>query len=259
MMRRALWLLESVVVVVVAIVLWQWWAATQHPLYFVEPTTIWHTIRYRWLSGTPSKLSTAIEPSLKRVLVGWFLAAVVGVAVGVAVGAYRPLAPYVDPLVHFLRSLPPPAILPVFLVLFGIGDRMKIYFIAFGVVWPILLNTIRGVRSVPELQIETGRVFGIGRTRRLLAIIIPAASPQIFAGLRIALSLSLVLMVISELVAASGGIGYEILQGQATFDFPNMWAGIVVVGVVGVLLNALLSAAESVALGWHRGARRAAQ
>jgi ABC-type nitrate/sulfonate/bicarbonate transport system permease component len=259
MTRKALRLLESVVVVVVVVALWQWWTSTQHPLYFVEPTTIWHTIRDRWLSGTPSKLSTAIEPSLKRVLAGWFLAAVIGIAVGVAVGAYRPLAPYVDPLVHFLRSLPPPAILPVFLVLFGIGDRMKIYFIAFGVVWPILLNTIRGVRSVPELQIETGRVFGISRSRRLLAIVIPAASPQIFAGLRIALSLSLVLMVISELVAASGGIGYEILQGQATFDFPNMWAGIVVVGVVGVLLNALLSAVESVALGWHRGARRAAQ
>lgn len=259
MTRRLIWSLESVIVVVIAVALWQWWTATHHPLYFVEPSTIWHTIRDRWLSGTPSKVTTAILPSLKRVLAGWFIATFVGVAVGVAIGAYRPLAPYIDPLIHFLRSLPPPAILPVFLVLFGIGDRMKIIFIAFGVVWPILLNTVRGVRSVPELQLETGRVFGIGRVRQLFAIVLPAASPQIFAGLRIALSLALVLMVISELVAASGGIGYEILQGQASFDFPNMWAGIVVVGVVGVTLNALLSAVESLALGWHRGARRAAQ
>jgi len=93
----------------------------------------------------------------------------------------------------------------------------------------------------------------------LFQIILPAAAPQIFAGLRIALSLALVLMVISEMVAASGGIGFEILQGQAGFDFPGMWAGIVVVGVVGLLLNAVLSLVEGFALAWHRGARTASQ
>ena len=259
MMRRGVGAFESIAVVVVGVLLWQWYVSAEHPLYFVTPETIWHTLRTGWFSATPSKFSTAIWPSLRRVLIGWGLAALFGIAAGVAIGAYRPLAPYVDPLVHFLRSLPPPAILPVFLVLFGIGDRMKIIFIAFGIVWPVLLNTIRGVRSVPELQIETGRVFGVGPVRRLFAIVLPAAAPQIFAGLRIALSLALVLMVISEMVAASGGIGYEILQGQANFDFPNMWAGIVVVGVVGVLLNAVLSIVEAGALGWHRGARSAAR
>ena len=155
--------LESLILVVVLVGLWQWYTAAHHPLYFTPPGDIWRTIREHWLSGQPSKLRTAVEPSLRRVLIGWLIAAVVGVAVGVAIGATRWLAPYVDPLVHFLRSLPPPAILPVFLVLFGIGDRMKIIFIAFGIVWPILLNTIRGVRSVPVLQLETGRVFASGR------------------------------------------------------------------------------------------------
>jgi ABC-type nitrate/sulfonate/bicarbonate transport system permease component len=251
--------LESLILVVVLVALWQWYTQANHPLYFTTPAGIWTDLRAHWFTGTPNKLRTALEPSIRRVAIGWLIAAVVGIGLGVAIGASRKLAPYVDPLVHFLRSLPPPAILPIFLVLFGIGDRMKIIFIAFGIVWPVLLNTIRGVRSVPALQIETGRVFGVGRTRRLLQIVLPAAAPQIFAGLRVALSLALVLMVISEMVAASGGIGFEILQGQASFDFPGMWAGIVVVGVVGVLLNALLSAVEHFALGWHRGARMAAQ
>ena len=254
--RRLLAALESVVLVVALLVFWQVYTASVHPLYFTTPATIWSTLVHQWFAGTPSKVVTAIAPSLERVVVGWLLASVVAIAVGVAVGLVRPLAPYVDPVVDFLRSLPPPAILPVFLVLFGIGNEMKVLFIAFGVAWPVLLNTIRGVRSVPRLQLDTARVFGVGPGRRLFAIVIPAASPMIFAGLRIALALALVLMVISEMVAASGGIGYEILQGQANFDFPNMWAGIVVVGVVGVLSNALLSLAEHFVLGWHRGSRK---
>lgn len=249
---------ESVVLVVVLLVFWQVYTATQHPLYFTTPQTILSTLQHQWFAGDPSKIATALLPSLERVVAGWFLAAALAIALGVAIGLVRALGPYVDPVVDFLRSLPPPAILPVFLVLFGVGDRMKILFIAFGVAWPVLLNTIRGVRSVPRLQLETARVFGVNAVRRLFNIVLPAAAPMIFAGLRIALALALVLMVISEMVAASGGIGYEILLGQANFNFPNMWAGIVVVGIVGVLSNALLSLAEHLMLGWHRGSRKEA-
>lgn len=254
--RRLLAALESIVLVVALLVFWQGYTAIRHPLYFTTPRTIVTTLEHKWFEGHPSKVTTAIVPSLERTVGGWLLASAVAIAIGIVIGLVRALGPYVDPVVDFLRSLPPPAILPVFLVLFGVGDRMKVLFIAFGVAWPVLLNTIRGVRSVPRLQLETAQVFGVSPIQRLVNIVVPASSPMIFAGLRISLALALVLMVISEMVAASGGIGYEILQGQANFDFPNMWAGIVVVGIVGVLSNALLSLAEHFVLGWHRGSRK---
>lgn len=254
--RRLLEALERIVLVLALLAAWQAYTALRHPLYFTTPAAIWSTLQHQWFTGSPDKVRTALEPSLARVVAGWALASVAAIVLGVTIGLVRALAPYVDPVVDFMRSLPPPAILPAFLVLFGIGNEMKVLFIAFGVAWPVLLNTIRGVRSVPRLQLETARVFGVGPGRRLANIVLPAASPMIFAGLRIALSLALVLMVISEMEAASGGIGYEILQGQANFNFPNMWAGIVVVGVVGVLANALLGLLEFFVLGWHRGSMK---
>ena len=125
-----------------------------------------------------------------------------------------------------MRAVPPPVILPVFLILLGIGDGMKVAFIAFGVVWPILLNTVKGVRSVEPMQLETATAFRLTGVRRLGILILPAASPDIFAGLRISLSLALVLMVISEMIAAGSGIGFRILNSQATFNIAGMWAAI---------------------------------
>jgi len=132
---------------------------------------------------------------------------------------------------------------------------MKVAFIAFGVVWPILLNTVKGVRSVEPMQLETAAAFRLTGMRRLGILILPAASPDIFAGLRISLSLALVLMVISEMIAAGSGIGFRILNSQATFNIAGMWAAIGVLALSGVVFNALFSILESRVLRWHGTAR----
>ena len=240
---------------------WQVVTSVRQSFFFPTVTQILSEARRAWLSGPASSafLTPAfrqdILPSLERLLAGWLLAVVLGIALGTAIGLRRNLADYLNPIVEFLRSLPPPALIPPFLVVLGIGSGMKIVLIAVGVVWPILLNTIDGVRTVDPTLLDTGRAFQVGRLRRLTMIVLPAAAPKIFAGLRLSLSLSLILMVISEMVAASAGIGYQIVQAQRSFAMTQMWAGILLLGVLGYALNSGLLIFERRALAWHSGAR----
>jgi len=240
---------------------WQLATVGGRSIFFPTLTEILAQARTSWLSGPASSafltsaVGSDVVPSLGRLLGGWLLAVVVGVSVGTAIGLVRNLADYLDPVIEFVRAIPPPAMIPPFLVVLGLGSDMKIALIAVGVVWPILLNTIDGVRSVDPVLVDTGRTLRTGRLRRLAFIVLPSASPRIFAGLRVSLSLSLILMVISEMVAATGGIGFTIVQAERSFAIRQMWAGILLLGVLGYLLNSLLLLVERHVLAWHRGAR----
>jgi ABC-type nitrate/sulfonate/bicarbonate transport system permease component len=240
---------------------WQLATTGGRSIFFPPLTEILAQARRSWLSGPASSLfltpavASDVVPSLGRLLGGWLLAVVAGVSVGTAIGLVRNLADYLDPVIEFVRAIPPPALIPPFIVVLGLGSDMKIALIAVGVVWPILLNTIDGVRSVDPVLVDTGRTLRTGRPRRLAYIVLPSAAPRIFAGLRVSLSLSLILMVISEMVAATGGIGFTIVQAERSFAIKQMWAGIVLLGVLGYLLNTLLLLVERRVLAWHRGAR----
>lgn len=210
---------------------------------------LWET----WLSS-PTAWTESLAPSLGRLLAGWLGAAVIGVTVGTVIGLSRRARDYVEPIFDFLRAIPPPALLPLFIVLLGIGDGMKVAIIGFGVLWPILLNTVDGVSSVEPLHRDTGRVYRIGRLDAVTRIVLPAAAPKIFAGLRIGLSIAVILMVISEMVATVNGVGFELVQAQRSFRTLDVWAGIVLLGMIGWALNAALAAVEHAVLGWHRAA-----
>ncbi|GAC1655071.1 MAG: ABC transporter permease [Candidatus Dormibacteraceae bacterium] len=253
--RKLMPVAEGLAILALILTVWQVWAmsAQPPPVYYPTPTRIATSAWVYWLSV--GGLSRDVFPSLARVLEGWALAAVFGIAVGTAIGLFRRIGHFVDPVIQFMRALPPPVILPVFLILLGIGDGMKVAFIAFGVVWPILLNTVKGVRSVEPMQLETASAFRLTGLRRLGLLVLPAASPDIFAGLRISLSLALVLMVISEMIAAGSGIGFRILNSQATFNIAGMWAAIGVLALAGVAFNAFFSVLESQLLRWHSTAR----
>ena len=151
---------------------------------------------------------------------------------------------------------PPPALLPITIILLhSIGDRQKIGFIGFFCLFPVLLNTIDGVRGIDPTLTDTARVYGIRGLDRLRRIVLPAASPQIFAGMRTSLSLAVILMVISEMVASTNGIGFFVLQSQRSFAIPEMWSGILLLGILGYLLNLVFALVEGRALAWHRGGR----
>ncbi|MCI2420372.1 ABC transporter permease [Saccharopolyspora sp. K220] len=240
-----------------AIVVWELLTrAAQNP-FFPPPTQIVGAAARNWFSGPASSLFltdtvfTDLLASLGRIAAGWLVAVVLGVGLGTLLGRSRTALDYFGPVMAFMRAIPPPVLVPVFLVLLGIGTQMQITVIVFGVMWPILLNTVDGVRSVDQVKVDTARSFRIPRAHWVFGVVLPAATPKIFAGLRVSLSLALVLMVVSELVGSTNGIGYRLMFDQRQFDFPAMWAGIVLLGVLGYVLNTLLLAVERRALSWQ--------
>ena len=230
-------------------------------IFFPPPSEIVQRAVALWLSGPPARLFLSdsvfqdVLPSLLRLLGGWALAVAVGVPLGILIGRSRNLSDLVNPTLQFLRAIPGPALIPVFIILLGTESTMRVTLIAFGSVWPILLNTIEGTRTVDPLQLDTAPAFRLPRDARLWRIVLPAAMPKIFAGMRVSLSLAVILMVVSELVASTNGIGYRIQNAQIMFLLTDMWCGIVLLALIGYTLNWLFLKFEDQALGWHRGAR----
>lgn len=247
-----------------AVGLWQFLTTIVVPAdyepYFPPPGTVAGTLYETWFSGPVSRgflTATAVEhllPSLGRLLGGWALAAVIGIPVGVALGRSKHAIEYVQPLIHFARSIPATTLIPVFIVLFKFSTTMRVSVIVFGVVWPILLTAMDGARKVEPGYLGVARVFRLSRPVRLLLIIVPAAAPRIFAGLRISLSLSIILMVTSELVGATDGIGFFLSNAKKGFQLPEMWSAILLLGALGYLLNTALLVFERRILGWYHNA-----
>ncbi|WP_250037249.1 ABC transporter permease [Paractinoplanes maris] len=206
---------------------------------------------------TLDRLTADVVPSLLRLLAGFALAAVIGVAIGITIGLNRRVRATVEPVLEFFRAVPPPVLVPVIMLFAGIGDGMKVIVIVLGCVWPVLLNTVEGVRAVDSVQLDTAKAYGISGPARLGRVILPAASPQIAAGLRQALSIAIILMVISEMFAASNGLGFTIVQFQRSFAIPEMWSGIILLGLLGFALSLLFRLAEGRVLRWYHGLREA--
>jgi len=173
--------------------------------------------------------------------------------VGVLLGIWPVAAALCEPLIHLGRSLPTPALLGVFFFLFGTGGTPKVLLIAFGVVWPILFNTVDGVQSIGTVRGKVLDVFKIPAWRALPRVVLAGAAPKIFAGARVALSLSLILMIISELQKSRNGLGYLLVTTQRNFDYVAFWTVLVTLAVVGVVLNVVFVRVERRVLAWHRG------
>lgn len=203
-----------------------------------------------------ARLTSDVLPSIARLLLGYAGAVVAGVGLGVPLGARPRLRALLEPVLELFRAIPPPALVPVFLLLFGIGTPMKLLVIVSGAVWPILLNTIEGVRAVDEVLSDTCRCYGIAGGTRLRVLVLGAAGPQIVTGMRQALSIAIILMVISEMFASSSGLGFAIVDFQRGFSIPEMWSGILLLGLLGFALSLGFRAFESRALRWYHGQRR---
>jgi ABC-type nitrate/sulfonate/bicarbonate transport system permease component len=237
------------------LVVWGLASAGSETYYFPPLTDILSTFADTWLF---ERVGSDVVPSLVRMGLGFGIAVVVAISTGLLLGLSQRSRRAAAPIVEFLRAIPPPALLPFAILVIGVGDSMKVFIIAFVCVWPILLNTIDGVTGVDPTLRETTRVYGITGLDHLRRVMLPAASPQIFAGMRTSLSLALILMVISEMVASTNGIGYFVLQSQRTFAIPEMWSGILLLGILGYTLNGAFVLIERRVLRWHRGARASA-
>jgi ABC-type nitrate/sulfonate/bicarbonate transport system permease component len=232
-----------------------WWivSAGSENFYFPPLQTIVQTFAKLWFS--PHALSDVV-PSLWRFAVGYLAASFLGIAIGIPVGASRNLRNVLEPVLEFLRAIPPPVLVPVLILFAGIGNEMKALVIVFGCIWPVLLNTVAGVRSLDEVLAETVRSYRIGPLARLWHFTLPGASPLIFTGLRQALPIGIILMVVSEMFAASDGIGFALVQYQRTFALPEMWSAIILLGIIGIVLSFIFRAIETRVLGWYHGLRQ---
>jgi ABC-type nitrate/sulfonate/bicarbonate transport system permease component len=198
---------------------------------------------------------THLLTTLRRFLEGYLLAAVIAVSAGVALGYFRFAHSLLEMLIEFLRPMPSVAIIPVAILLLGIGDSMIVAVTVYASMWPILVNTIDGVRRIERTLIDTGRTFGLGRRRTLWQIVLPAASPYIVTGLRISLSIALILVTTAEMIAGSRGLGFFILDEERSLHSSNMYAGVILVAALGYSLNRLFIALEKQAMRWHHGMR----
>lgn len=201
------------------------------------------------------RMVTDVLPSLGRLGVGYGAAIVAGIALGVAIGVQRTLRTLLEPVLEFLRAIPPPVLVPILILFAGIGSGMKVLVIVSGCLWPILLNTVEGVRGIDGVLADTCRGYRIGGRLRLWHLVLRSASPQIVTGARQALSIGIILMVISEMRASSNGLGFTIVQFQRGFAIPEMWSGVLLLGLLGVLLSLLFRLVEHRVLRWYHGIR----
>ncbi len=204
-------------------------------------------------------LAREVLPSAARVGAGLAIGIVLGAGIGLAIGYFRALDPWLRPILEFLRALPAVTVLPAALLLLGSTDTMRVSIIVFGCTPPVLLAAIDGARRVDQLLLDTARVNGLSARQTVARVIVPAALPQVFAGVRVALGVALIMMVISELLAANNGLGAFIQRNQRLFNTANVYAGVLVIGVLAWLFTAAMLKLENRVLRWHRGWRGLAE
>jgi len=193
------------------------------------------------------ELWTNLQHTLVSALTGWVGAAVVGVALGMALGLFRPLWTYSMASIEVVRALPIVAFVPVAVLLLGFTSKMEIAIAFIAALWPIVLNTFAGVRAIGPRTVEVGRVLRLSRRDQIWKLRLPAATSHIIVGLRLGLTLALVLTLVSEMVGNPAGLGFALIQKGQALQPEQMFAYLVVVGACGIALNAVLLTAARLA------------
>jgi ABC-type nitrate/sulfonate/bicarbonate transport system permease component len=250
---RTLAIAAEIAVPIAILVAWQLWTAHAHSVKFPRLSTILVDFQKQWLFAD---FGTHVVPSLERIGLGFAIGVLAGVLLGLPLGLSPLLRRIAMPHIEYWRAMPPPALLPISVVLLrSIGNSQKVAFIAFFCLFPVLLNTIDAVRSIDLTLVDTARSFRVPWNERIRRLVLPAALPQIMAGMRNSLALAVIMMVLSEYFAATNGVGYVLLISKNTFQLGPMWAAILLIGILGYLLNTLFLLVERRVLAWHRGWR----
>ena len=246
--RRALWLGGSVLVAAAFVVSWQFVADHRwvSPVFLPGPDRAWGAL-VRGLSR--GVLTANLLGTVQRMILGWLIASFVGIAIGAAIGTSRRLRIYLGPLLEFLRPLPASATIPVAIAVLGLSDRMVLAVVAFGSLWPVLLATVHGFATVEPRLYEVARVLQLSRSATVLRIALPSAAPDILVGMRLGLTVALILSVVCEMLAAREGLGNWILLAARSFRAPDLYAGVILLGAVGYASSVLLASVESWVVG----------
>ena len=230
-----------------------WWLAAHRgwvsKVFLPTPEAAWASLADGLAGG---ELAAYTAATLGRMLLGWGLAALLGVALGALIGSSASARAWLQPMLEFLRPLPASAVMPLAITLFGLSGGMVLAVVAFGAMWPVLLATLHGLASVHPRLTEVAAALQLTRTETLLKIGLPQALPDILAALRLALTVSLIVSVVGEMIASQPGLGQAILLAARAFRASELFAGIVLLGAIGFASNALLALAERRLLRWQR-------
>lgn len=224
--------------------IWQFVGDTRSP-YFPPPLEWARALADRAATGD---LIPALIATFQSVAIALVLATVLGVCIGGLIGASQPLARCLGPILEFLRTLPPPTIVPVTALIIGVSDSMKLFVIVFAAIWPILLNTTAGVRALHPVLRETARSLQLSLSARLYKIFLPALLPAILTGVRIAAPLAIIVSLLAEMLTLMPGLGQLLLMAQRNFAAAEVFGLLVVVGLFGFILNAILATIEGLIL-----------
>jgi len=226
--------LRGLIPLVLLLALWQV-AGSADALSFPRPDT-WLTAIERM--NDEGVLLPALRQTLWTFLLSLIVATIVGALAGMAIGSSRRLDRAVSPLLDFFRTLPPPAIVPVAVLLLGATLTMSITVVVLAIVWPILLNTVNAMRGIPAVRLEMSRTLGLSRFERLRKIVLPSLAPGIMLGVQISVSISLVVTLLVDILGAGEGAGQLLVIRQQTFDAPAVWGLLLIIGAFGYLINA---------------------
>jgi ABC-type nitrate/sulfonate/bicarbonate transport system permease component len=244
------WRLISFAVAAGFVALWQLivdWRLVS-PVFLPGPDRAWSAL-VRGFSG--GDLLEKLNGTLWHMALGWFLASLAGIIVGALIGSSRAMRSYLAPTLEFLRPLPVSAIIPVAIALFGLTQGMALFVIAFGAIWPTLLATVHGFAAVEPRLYEVARVLHLSRLAVILKIALPSATPDILSGMRLSLTVALILSVVCEMLAGLDGLGHWVLLSARSFRSADLFAGVILLGAIGYATALMMSAIERRLLVWR--------
>ncbi|HMO45957.1 MAG TPA: ABC transporter permease [Rubrivivax sp.] len=230
-----------------------WWGASHQgwisKMFLPTPEATLDKLQSGLASGD---LASFTEATVGRMVEGWLLASLFGVALGALIGVSQRARGYLQPTLEFVRPLPASAMLPLAIALFGLSANMVLSVVAFGAMWPVLLATVHGFATVEPRLVEVGRCLQISRSAFIFKIGLPNALPDILAGMRLSMTIALIVTVVGEMIASQPGLGQAILLAARAFRSSELFAGIVLLSLIGFFSNALLSLVEQRLLRWQR-------
>jgi ABC-type nitrate/sulfonate/bicarbonate transport system permease component len=218
------------------------------PVFFPAPSRAFDVLASRFADGS---IWPSIEATSLRMLVGWAFASLLGIVIGAAIGSSAVARDFLEPMLEFLRPLPASAIIPVAILFLGLSNEMSVSVIAFGAIWPVLLSSVYGFGSLQIRLREVSAALGFGRIEFLRKIAFPAALPDILSGVRVSLAICLILAVVTEMQASLPGLGRDIFFAQRNFRSADLYAGLIMLGVLGFIVNYVLLLIENRLLKWR--------
>nr|MDP2191055.1 ABC transporter permease [Rhodoferax sp.] len=215
--------------------------------FFPAPTTISHTMVALMGSG---ELWSNTWTSLRRLFWGFLLGGIPALLLGILMGLYRPLRAAVDPLIAAIYPIPKSALLPLILLIFGLGEASKIVIVAIGVFFPICINSLAGVREINKIYLDVGKNFRASRWQTFFTIALPGALPFIMSGVRLGVGMGLILIAIAEMIGAKSGLGYMIWNAWEILSVETMYVGMITIAVIGYSFTMLLKELERWIIPW---------